>query len=106
MVGNVEIVVGTNVVVPHRVQRVDRGCLNGHVDHRRGGILGDGDRAAHCLEASSDTTAHQVLGAEADEGVHGVDLVDTSLGHQRVVDHPAVVGRGLGHTPLLAGMVP
>ena len=106
MVGNVEIVAGTNVVVSHRVQRVDRGCFNGHLDHRRFGVLSDGDRAVHCLEASSDTTDHQVLGAEADEGVHGVDLVDTSLRHERVVDHPAVVGRGSGHTPLLAGMVP
>jgi len=40
----------------------------------------------------------RLLGAEADEGVHGVDLVDTSLGTS-VWLTTGLWSQGLGHTP-------
>ena len=79
VVGDVEEVVGAQVLVALDLAGEDAGGLDGRLQGRVLGLLGDGEGALHVGEAAPYLRADQVAGDEADVGVGRVDRVGPDL---------------------------
>ena len=79
MVGDVQEVVGAQVLVPLDLAGEDAGGLDGGLEGRVLGLLGHGEAALHVGEAAPYLRADQVAGDEADVGVGRVDRVCPDL---------------------------